>query len=499
MFVSATITHPGTSWTIKEDHMEQLVLDAFDRAIEILEMDSQTQREETFREFIIHWAEKSINKLIIYINLPNAATHEFHEYTAIGPTLDSLLISQSIDESKGFLIEKKLCKSDEVEKIVIPCLRIRLRASMLPRFDRDITWKDIRSYISENITVGQRRLFKQLLATRPEKLNRLLLIQIPSQYGDQYACLWLNWTNTKHEALGNTLNCKVDPVIAIRIDAQYLLARGGAESEIVDKKVLLIGCGSVGGFLADNLCQCGIGTLDILDRDQLSIDNVYRHVLGFNSAIVGENKADLMKKHLEDKFPYVEIDSLSFNDRSVEKFLEEPDRMLGYDIIVSATGNPTADLAINDVLRRMVNAPPLVVCFNEPYGIGGHVVAALENGGCLRCLYTDPLSGELTSFQGSFVEPGQDFSKTLSGCAGSYVEYSVLDSQQTALIACRLIIDVLKGNCCKSRLVSWVGDPKWIRHAGYTTSKYYERLERDGKSIVMNDISNVHGCRTCQA
>ena len=96
--------------------------------------------------------------------------------------------------------------------------------------------------------------------------------------------------------------CTVKTVLTTRIDQQYMLVRGGAETKLHEKSVLLIGCGSVGGFLAENLCQCGVGSLDILDNDILSVDNVHRHVLGFGDAVKGKYKSDLMKEYLESHF-----------------------------------------------------------------------------------------------------------------------------------------------------------------------------------------------------
>ena len=489
-----------TSVIIRQDMPEQVLLDSYDRAIEILEMDPEMQKEEVFREFFAYWENHAHGGMIIYTNLSAALNHEYQEYTAIGSKVNQLVVSDSIEESRALLVNHMGCDLESVEKYSIPCYRIRLRASSLPRMSGAFTWKSIRNFILDNLTGSQKRRFNQMLSEKVKVVNRLILLTIPSLYGDQYACLWLhhNTNNQKRRnALRNVSDCGIDAVPILRIDPQYMLARGGAENDIMGKSVLLIGCGSVGGFLAENLCQCGIGALDILDKDKLSVDNVHRHVLGFSDAVTGQYKADLLKKELESRFPYVDIDSLNFADRTAETFIGEPKRLANYDLIVSATGNPTIDLEINDVLFKQEKAPPLVVCFNEPYGIGGHAIAVFRNGGCLRCLYSDPLSGELVAFQGSFVKDGQSFSKTISGCSSAFVEYSVLDSQQTAVMASRLIFDVLKGKCEHTRLISWVGSAERLRNEGFQASEYYEDLERDNKTAVSRDIPSVERCHTC--
>ena len=487
-----------SSVMVKPDSPEQLLLDSYDRAIEILKMDPETQKEEVFREFFAYWGNQSQAGFMLYTNLTAAETREFQEYTAIGDKVNRLVVSDNLEESKALLVNHMGCAPSEAEKHKIPCFRIRIRSSSLPKMNGSFTWKNIRSYILDNITGSQKRRFNQMLSEKYSVVNRLLLLTIPSYYGDQYACIWMHHNSQKRKnALRNISDCKVDAVTTVRIDPQYLLVRGGAEKSIMQKSVLLIGCGSVGGFLADNLCQCGIGTLDILDKDILTTDNIHRHVLGFDDAITRQNKADLLKKHLESRFPYVDIDSFSFTDRSAESLIKDPKRLSHYDLIVSATGNPTLDLELNDVLHSIENAPPFIVCFNEPYGIGGHAVAILRKGGCLRCLYSDPISGELSSFQGSFVKENQAFSKTISGCSSAFVEYSVLDSQQTAIIASRLIIGVLNGKFEHSRLTSWIGSAEKLRSEGFLTSEYYDDLERDGVTSISRELSSAKRCHTC--
>ena len=483
---------------VKKDVPDQLLLDSYDRAIEILEMDPATQKEEVFREFFSYWENKSKNKYLLYTNLSAAKTHEFQEYSIVGDKANRLVVSDTIEESRILLINHMGCKSSEAENYKIPCFRIRLRTFALPKMNEEFTWKSIRSYILDNITGSQKRRFKQMLSEKFSVVNRIILLAIPSAFGDQYAGIWIHHGSQKRKsALRNISDCQIDAVTTFRIDAPYMLVRGGAEVDIMEKSVLLIGCGSVGGFLAENLCQCGIGTLDILDKDILTVDNVHRHALGFDDAITGKYKADLLKNQLESRFPYVDIDSLSFVDRSAETLIREPRRLLHYDLVVSATGNPALDLEINDILHKLDNAPPFVVCFNEPYGIGGHAMAILGKVGCLRCLYSDPISGELSAFQASFAKENQSFSKTISGCSSAFVEYSVLDSQQTAIIASRLIIDVLNGKCGHSRLISWIGSAERLRNEGYETSEYYDDLEMKGMTSVYRDILCAKRCHTC--
>lgn len=294
---------------------------------------------------------------------------------------------------------------------------------------------------------------------------------------------------------------KVMPLSIQMIDYEYMTHKTGTTSILKDKRVLLLGCGSVGGYVAANLCQSGVCCIDILDNDILSVENVHRHILGFIDAAKAENKADLMRNYLEDHYPFVEIDPMNYDNRDVRELLKKTDRLKFYDLIVSALGEPTINLEINKILIEHKIPVPFIVCFNEPYGIGGHAIAVnLKHGGCLRCLYTDIFSDGLIPFRASFVKAGQNFSKSLSGCAGTYVEYSSLDTQQTALLTSRLCISVLKEEIDTSILFSWYGSSATLENESFVVSDYYKSLisASGNNGIVQKTFEPNEVCPVCK-
>lgn len=87
--------------------------------------------------------------------------------------------------------------------------------------------------------------------------------------------------------------------------------------------------------------------------------------------------------------------------------------------------------------------------------------------------------------------------KMSMACSSAFVEYSVLDSQQTAIMTSRLIIDVLKGKCELTRLVSWIGSAEKLKSEGFQTSDYFYDLEQQGKTSIVRDIPRSKRCLTC--
>lgn len=374
-------------------------------------------------------------------------------------------------------------------------------ASSISDLSTRIVLAGIKIVIGWPLLSSQKTKFKKILKCRQKTFRIFIILMIPGMSSDIPVGFSINHKGNSYKMLEKINDSRVTPLSIQMIDYEYMTLKTGTPSILKDKSVLLLGCGSVGGYVAANLCQSGVRYIDILDDDILSVENVHRHILGFYDATREKHKADLMRNYLEGHYPFVEIDPMNYVNRDVRELLKTPERLRNYDLIVSALGEPTINLEINKLLIEQKISVPFVVCFNEPYGIGGHAIAVnVTQGGCLRCLYSDILSGELISFRTSFVKEGQSFSKTISGCAGTYVEYSSLDTQQTALLTSRLCISVLKGETDTSTLLSWYGNSITLESNGFIVSDYYKTIISSSKynGIVQNPFEPIEVCPVCK-
>lgn len=482
---------------IRTDLPDQIMLDAFDRAVKILEIKpgSPEYKHEVAREFNAYWIQSSTR--IVYTNLDRYDKSTYKELKCVSCE-NSIVLSETVLDSE-YLLQNYFGRQID-NKAEIQCTILRLRNFDVPPIQKQYSWKQLRCFIMKNITGSQKRRFQKFLNQKMKVLNRFIILSIPSEDQDFLVGFWIHYQGRQYYKVEKNTNCHVEPIMTVPIDYEYMLKRGGGGVHgLKDKSVLLIGCGSIGGYIAANLCQVGVGSLDILDDDYMSVDNVHRHILGFSDALKHKNKADLVKEYLENQYPHVDIDSLNYKDRSAETFLDNPSRLRNYDLIISATGEPQLNLSINKILYGMVIPTPFIVCFNEPYGIGGHAMAVNIEGGCLECLYTDIISDDRTSFRGSFVTPEQDFNKSISGCAGSFVVYSALDSQQTAVLAMRLATEVLSGECKKNQILSWYSSSSSLMSQGYAVSDYYKRIASDQAGIIRKSIPRNERCRICKS
>lgn len=72
---------------------------------------------------------------------------------------------------------------------------------------------------------------------------------------------------TQHPLTTPEKTWKISPIHLQNHSQNYLIRRGGAEAALANKKVAVIGCGSVGGNIAINLAKSGIGELHLYDFD----------------------------------------------------------------------------------------------------------------------------------------------------------------------------------------------------------------------------------------
>ena len=59
--------------------------------------------------------------------------------------------------------------------------------------------------------------------------------------------------------------------------------------------VAVFGVGGVGGYAAEALARSGVGTIDLIDKDTVSLSNINRQIIALHSTI-GRYKTDVMKE-----------------------------------------------------------------------------------------------------------------------------------------------------------------------------------------------------------
>ena len=85
-----------------------------------------------------------------------------------------------------------------------------------------------------------------------------------------------------------------------------MMVLGKDFDKLKDKKVLVFGCGGVGGYTIETLARCGITTIGICDNDTVKASNINRQIIALHSTI-GKYKVDVMEARLKDINPNIKI------------------------------------------------------------------------------------------------------------------------------------------------------------------------------------------------
>ena len=71
-------------------------------------------------------------------------------------------------------------------------------------------------------------------------------------------------------------------------------------------RVLIFGVGGVGGYVAEGLARSGIGSIDIVDNDKVSLSNINRQIIALHSTL-GRDKVDVVRERLLDINPSIKV------------------------------------------------------------------------------------------------------------------------------------------------------------------------------------------------
>ena len=154
------------------------------------------------------------------------------------------------------------------------------------------------------------------------------------------------------------------------------------QKRLKNSRVLVIGAGGLGSPALMYLAAAGVGTLGVVDFDEVDESNLQRQIIHGQSDI-GKPKAVSAKESVAEINPYVDVvvhrERLD-NSNVMEIFAD-------YDLIVDGTDNFATRYLVNDAAVFLKK--PYV--WGSIYRFDGQAsVFWAEHGPCYRCLYPEP-------------------------------------------------------------------------------------------------------------
>lgn len=176
---------------------------------------------------------------------------------------------------------------------------------------------------------------------------------------------------------------KVEHHDVMRADASWIHGRDAPEiAPLFDKRVLMIGAGSLGSEVAQLLAKTGVGSITLVDPELLDYSNVGRHVLGVSE--VRTFKAKSLAEKLARNFPHMRSVE-HFSEDWLSLFQQRPEVFGGVDLIVSTAGSWLTEGRLNQIARNEADFPPVLYGWAEPFSVAGHAVLIGPRGPCFSC------------------------------------------------------------------------------------------------------------------
>jgi sulfur-carrier protein adenylyltransferase/sulfurtransferase len=174
-----------------------------------------------------------------------------------------------------------------------------------------------------------------------------------------------------------------------RYSRHLLLPEVGTDGQqkLLDAKVLLLGAGGLGSPAALYLAAAGVGTLGIVDNDEVDLSNLQRQVI-HSSERIGLPKVDSAEQTITALNPDVKVEKYALR-LGPENIM---DVLPGWDIVVDGLDNFPTRYLLNDASVRL----GIPVVSAAILGFEGQLsVFKPYEGPCYRCLFPVPPPAEL--------------------------------------------------------------------------------------------------------
>jgi len=247
-----------------------------------------------------------------------------------------------------------------------------------------------------------------------------------------------------------------------RLDPSWVHGRDAVAKvpRLREPHVVLLGCGSLGSFVATQIAQCGVGRMTLVDPDLMEAANAGRHELGLDA--LQRNKASALREHLLARFPHAIVieryekrwEDIAWSGGGV--FAEA-------DVVVSTIGDWQTEEALNMEWVTSGRSGLFIAGWTEPFAGAGHAVILDQRSGCLAC-HMDAFG--MPDFRVT-QWPEHDTLRQEPACASMFQPYGPIELGHIHSLVSQAVIDAIAGLATNERRHRiWCGQKELISANG---------------------------------
>jgi molybdopterin/thiamine biosynthesis adenylyltransferase len=228
---------------------------------------------------------------------------------------------------------------------------------------------------------------------------------------------------------------------AARAGPDDVSVRAPEMAPLRNRRVAIVGLGSLGAPCAIGLARCGVGELMLADFDFVEAGTISRWPLGLNA--VGRRKANVLREFIQANYPYTKVTtSLGVVGGSLDpgySDLDALDKLLDADLLLDATAEVGIQHLLSDLATERKKA---YICASTTAGAWGGLIARMRPGathGCWVCLQHALSKGEVptpATKPDGFVQPPGCASPTFTGAGFDTAAIADAAVRLTAMTLC---------------------------------------------------------------
>lgn len=393
---------------------------------------------EYLKEFPVYWDKTVHSKNILQLFLSNPQTCEWLHAESFGK--DGFKMTRLSSIGLFFNDEKNKNKTIDESALflqVINCdnLYPPLNGKSWGSFEiNDIINNTSKARISKEA-------YEMIKEFSFSKKALFLVLEINNYY---VACR-LEFKNSGTRKLNEKIQfelTKVIPYKIMRCDYSFLSSQIGNSPMLLNKRILLIGCGSLGSYIAEEMIKSGCTSMTIFDKDYYEPENICRHKLPFN--YIHLNKSFGLSFYLNNYHPQINI-------ISKEEFFstEHIETINNYDLIISTIGSSDNQLLLNKQFVLNFTNKPVLYVWLEGDGETSHALCSFNNKtGCYNCCFTND-EGKLINNKFNAISL-EKIKYRLNCCGGTRIEYGTATLLTATYITMLAIKDIFSDQANKS-------------------------------------------------
>lgn len=430
---------------------EDKIIDVIDRLIELLTMSESAREKEFQKEFMFYWNSASEKySASVYLKQEDF----FSRMNVYCSKSETRLIEAGVDLSDLNARNKDVrIWQQHIENNVF-FIPITDNRDIIPPH-RGYSWSvdDVRDIIcGKQIDHVSLETYEHIKFESVSTQDVILVFLMKNEnskvtFAAKLRCKNISGRTLMEKICSDALS--VEPISTVRKDYFYLSDQIGNDIGLRGKKILLVGGGSLGSYVAFELVKNGVSSLIIYDGDNLTDANIMRWAYaGFGKKT---NKATLISFLLEILHPEINVTAIP-KDIDEKALVEEAKQV---DMIVFTIGSSDSQLKFNHILRKIGCSIPVIYVWIEAGGKFSHILTVeYEKEGCYQCLFTTE-DGRMTNNRASVNDDVIfDVSIIRNGCGGTRAAYGTAVILRTVAVLLDTIQRLLSGEISENTLIN---------------------------------------------